>query len=51
LLLNDTTDYGGLGLDFKYQAAFLEAIGHINCGAIPMATTVQTDMATPALAW
>jgi citronellyl-CoA dehydrogenase len=27
-----------------------EALGHIDCGAIPMAIGVQTDMATPALA-
>ena len=27
-----------------------EALGHIQCGGIPMAIGVQTDMATPALA-
>ena len=27
-----------------------EALGHINCGALPMAIGVQTDMCTPALA-
>jgi citronellyl-CoA dehydrogenase len=27
-----------------------ETLGHINCGAIPMAIGVHTDMATPALA-
>jgi len=40
---------GGLGLDYSYQVAFAEALGHCNVGAIPMAIGVQTDMATPAL--
>ena len=42
-------EYGGLGLDYSYQCAFLEELGGINCGGIPMAIGVQTDMATPAL--
>ena len=42
--------YGGLGLDYSYNLAFAEALGHINCGGVPMAIGVQTDMATPALA-
>jgi len=42
--------YGGAGLDYSYSVAMAEALGHINCGAIPMAIGVQTDMATPALA-
>lgn len=41
--------YGGLGLDFSYAAAVAEELGNINCGAIPMAIGVQSDMATPAL--
>ena len=44
------TEYGGLGLDFSYSVAVAEALGAINCGGIPMAIGVQTDMATPALA-
>jgi citronellyl-CoA dehydrogenase len=43
-------DYGGMGLDYSYAAAFAEALTHIRCGGIPMAIGVQTDMATPALA-
>ncbi len=43
-------EYGGLGLDWSYAAVVCETLGHINCGAIPMAIGVQTDMATPALA-
>ncbi|KAF2354414.1 Acyl-CoA dehydrogenase/oxidase C-terminal [Trinorchestia longiramus] len=44
-------EYGGLGLNYKYNMAMLEALGNVNCGSIPMAVSVQTDMATPALAW
>ena len=43
-------EYGGSGLDFSYSLAFNEALGHVNCGAIPMSVAVQTDMSTPALA-
>ncbi len=43
-------EYGGLGLDYSFATAFHEAVGEIECGAIPMAIGVQTDMATPALA-
>ncbi len=41
---------GGMGLDWSYELAFCEALGEVDCGAIPMAIGVQTDMATPALA-
>lgn len=42
--------YGGAGLDYSYGVAMAEALGHIDCGGIPMAIGVQTDMCTPALA-
>lgn len=42
--------YGGGGMDFWYQAVFLEEIGRARCGGVPMGIAVQTDMATPALA-
>ena len=42
--------YGGAGLDYSYSVAMAETLGHIRCGAVPMAIGVQTDMATPALA-
>ncbi len=48
--INKPTRYGGLGLDYSYQLAFIESLGHIRCGGVPMAIGVQTDMATPALA-
>jgi citronellyl-CoA dehydrogenase len=41
---------GGFGLDFSYAAAFLEALGHIDCIGVTTAIMVQTQMATPALA-
>ena len=41
---------GGQGLDYSYAAVLNEATGQIDCGGIPMAIGVQTDMATPALA-
>ena len=42
--------YGGMGLDYSFAVAMAEALGHVDCGAVPMAIGVQTDMATPALA-
>jgi citronellyl-CoA dehydrogenase len=42
--------HGGAGLDYSYSVAMAEALGHIECGGVPMAIGVQTDMATPALA-
>jgi len=48
--INKPVAYGGLGLDYSYQLVFLESLGHIRCGGVPMAIGVQTDMATPALA-
>ncbi|KAL3837170.1 hypothetical protein ACJMK2_022546 [Sinanodonta woodiana] len=48
--VNKPTEYGGLGLDFSYSIAVAEELGNINCGGVPMAIGVQTDMATPALA-
>ena len=42
--------YGGAALDYSYSVAMAETLGHVSCGAIPMAIGVQTDMATPALA-
>ena len=42
--------YGGMGLDYSYGAVLDEGLGWADCGAVPMAIGVQTDMATPALA-
>jgi citronellyl-CoA dehydrogenase len=48
--ISKPVEYGGLGLDYSYSVAMAETLGHINCGGVPMAIGVQTDMATPALA-
>lgn len=48
--INKPQEYGGMGLDYSYQLAFVEALGDVRCGGVPMAIGVQTDMATPALA-
>ncbi len=42
--------YGGMGLDYWYDTVFLEELGYIACDGVPMAITVQTHMATPAIA-
>jgi citronellyl-CoA dehydrogenase len=48
--LSKPVEYGGLGLDYSYSMLMSETLGHVNCGGVPMAIGVQTDMATPALA-
>ena len=42
--------FGGAVLDFSYSMVMAEALGECNCGGIPMAIGVHTDMCTPALA-
>lgn len=42
--------FGGLGLDFSFEMAFLEELGGAHCGGVPLSIAVQTSMATPALA-
>jgi len=42
--------YGGQGLDYSYQAIFLEEIALCDNAGVCMGISVQTDMATPALA-
>lgn len=51
-LLGITRDpeYGGSGLDYSYSMALFEELAKIDCGGIPTAITVATDMALPALA-
>lgn len=41
--------YGGEGLDYWYETIVLEECARIHCGAIPMAISVQSNMATPAI--
>jgi citronellyl-CoA dehydrogenase len=48
--ISKPVEYGGMGLDYSYSMVMAEELGTINCGGVPMAIGVQTDMATPALA-
>ncbi|XP_042234233.1 probable acyl-CoA dehydrogenase 6 isoform X2 [Homarus americanus] len=48
--INKPVEYGGLDLDYKYQAAFNEALGGICAPGVGMGIGVQTDLTTPALA-
>lgn len=48
--LTKPIENGGSGLDFSYGAVMAETLAYMNCGGVPMAIGVQTDMATPALA-
>ncbi len=43
------TKYGGEGLDYWYETVVLEELARIDCGGIPMAIAVQSNMATPAI--
>jgi alkylation response protein AidB-like acyl-CoA dehydrogenase len=42
--------WGGSGGDLAAEVVFVEELAKAGCGAIAMAVSVQTDMATPALA-
>lgn len=48
--ISKPTEYGGLGLDYSYEMILAEELGLVNCGGVPMGISVQTNMATPALA-
>ncbi len=43
------TKYGGEGLDYWYELILLEELGHIQGLGLPIAISVQTHMATPAI--
>jgi citronellyl-CoA dehydrogenase len=43
-------EHGGGGLDYSYTVAMAEELANIDCGGVPLAIGVQTDMCTPALA-
>jgi citronellyl-CoA dehydrogenase len=42
--------WGGSGGDLAAEVVFVEELARAGCGAIAMALSVQTDMATPAIA-
>jgi citronellyl-CoA dehydrogenase len=48
--IHKPVEYGGLGLDYSYAMVALEELGTASHGSVPLAISVQTDMATPALA-
>jgi citronellyl-CoA dehydrogenase len=48
--LDKPVEDGGAGLDYSYAAVLAETLSEMNCGGVPMAIGVQTDMCTPALA-
>ena len=48
--LNRPEEFGGSGLDYSFNVACAEELGLIECGGVPMALGVQSDMCTPALA-
>ena len=50
-LLGITKDpaYGGQGLDWSFGLVLAEELGRADCGGVPLAIGVQTDMCTPAL--
>src|SRR2546425_4301629 len=41
--------YGGQGADHSYTVILGEELGRVGCGGVPMAISVQSDMATPSL--
>jgi citronellyl-CoA dehydrogenase len=48
--LDKPVENGGLALDYSWAAMLAETLADIDCGGVPMAIGVQTDMCTPALA-
>jgi citronellyl-CoA dehydrogenase len=43
-------EYGGMNLDYWYTVVLAEELARVPAGGVGMGITVQTDMATPALA-
>lgn len=48
--LTSPEQYGGLNLDFWYTVIWMEELGAIEVGGVPMSVTVQTEISTPAIA-
>lgn len=42
-------EFGGEGADHSFKVVLGEELGRIPCGGVPLAVTVQVDMATPSL--
>src|SRR3984893_13949423 len=45
--INKPAKYGGMGLDYSYQMVFIETLGNIRCGRVPMAICGPTEKGTP----
>ncbi len=48
--INKPSRFGGMDLDYTFQAVFAESLGALTSTGVALAVGVQTDMATPALA-
>ena len=48
--IHKPVEYGGMGLDYSYNMAFVEELYHCGAGGVAMAIGVQTDMSTLAIA-
>src|SRR5579884_4325859 len=48
--LSHSSSYGGLDLDFWYTVIWIEELGKIEAGGIPMSITTQTEIVTPIIA-
>jgi citronellyl-CoA dehydrogenase/2,3-diaminopropionyl alpha,beta-desaturase len=47
--LGRSPEHGGLGLDHRYVTIWAEELGRLPSGALPMALSVQTEIAMPLL--
>ena len=45
--LNKPEDYGGAGLDYSYAMAMAEALGHVRCGGVAVASRGAPATWTP----
>ena len=48
--ISKPAEFGGMDLDYSYEVAFAEEMGHAKAQGVSTAIGVQTNMATPALA-
>jgi citronellyl-CoA dehydrogenase len=48
--ISRSPDFGGMGLDYSFEVAFAEEMGHVRAQGVSTAIGVQSNMATPALA-
>lgn len=48
--ISKPSEFGGMELDYSYEIAFAEEIGHAKAQGVSTAVGVQSNMATPALA-